>query len=215
MTRGILRFLRGNTLALIALFLALGGTTYAASTALLPNNSVGTKQVINGSLQTKDLSKKARKALKGNRGLRGLRGLTGAKGATGAQGVKGDKGDKGDTGAAGQAVAFAGVRGNATLFTPATLAKNITAANISHPTTGVYCFHGLPFTPRSAVASGANGFGANFTLVTVEINGRDSGVFSGECLSTDQARVRTVAVPSGGAYAPSALVDAAFYVWFE
>ena len=71
MTKGFLRFLRRNTIALLALFLALGGTTYAASTALGPRNSVASPQVVNGSLQTKDLSAKARKALKGNRGLRG------------------------------------------------------------------------------------------------------------------------------------------------
>ena len=77
MTKGFLRFLRRNTIALLALFLALGGTTYAASTALGPRNSVASPQVVNGSLKTKDLSAKARKALKGNRGLRGLRGLSG------------------------------------------------------------------------------------------------------------------------------------------
>ena len=95
MTKGFLRFLRRNTIALLALFLALGGTTYAASTALGPRNSVASPQVVNGSLQTKDLSAKARKALKGNRGLRGLRGLAGAQGAkgvTGAQGVQGVQG---------------------------------------------------------------------------------------------------------------------------
>jgi hypothetical protein len=92
MTKGFLRFLRRNTIALVALFLALGGTTYAASTALGPKNSVASPQVVNGSLQTKDLSTKARKALKGNRGLRGLtgaQGAAGAKGATGAQGPAG------------------------------------------------------------------------------------------------------------------------------
>lgn len=89
--RGFARFLRRNTVALLALFVALSGTTYAAATALAPN-SVGTKQVINGSLQTKDLSKKTRVALKGKRGLRGLTGIPGL------QGVKGDKGDKGDPG---------------------------------------------------------------------------------------------------------------------
>ena len=102
-----------------------------------------------------------------------------------------------------------------TLFTPAGLAKNITAANITHAGTGVYCFHGLPFTPQTAVGSGANGFGLNFTLVTVEINGRDGNSFSGECVATDQARVRTAIVPSGGSYTPSVLTDAPFYVWFD
>lgn len=43
MTRGFLRFLRGNTIALLALFIALGGTTYAAVS--LPANSVGAKQL--------------------------------------------------------------------------------------------------------------------------------------------------------------------------
>jgi hypothetical protein len=43
MSRGILSFMRGNTIALIALFVALGGTSYAATT--LAANSVGTKQL--------------------------------------------------------------------------------------------------------------------------------------------------------------------------
>lgn len=43
MTKGFLRFLRGNTIALLALFVALGGTTYAATS--LPRNSVGAKQL--------------------------------------------------------------------------------------------------------------------------------------------------------------------------
>jgi hypothetical protein len=93
-------FVRGNAIALLALFLALGGTTYAASTTLIGKNTVASPQVVNGSLQTTDLSKKARKALKGNRGLRGLQGAqgvkgdTGAKGATGAQGVAGTSATK-------------------------------------------------------------------------------------------------------------------------
>ena len=48
MSRGFLRFLRGNTIALLALFVALGGTTYAATA--LPKNSVGTKQLKNNAV---------------------------------------------------------------------------------------------------------------------------------------------------------------------
>jgi hypothetical protein len=40
----------------------------------VPANSVGTRQVINASLQTADLSKTARTALKGNRGANGSPG---------------------------------------------------------------------------------------------------------------------------------------------
>ncbi len=61
-------YINRHHLALFALFFALGGTSFAAGNALLPGNSVGTKQVINGSLRTNDLSKTARSALKGNRG---------------------------------------------------------------------------------------------------------------------------------------------------
>jgi hypothetical protein len=127
MTRGFGRFLRRNTIALLALFLALGGTTYAASTAF-PKNSVGSKQVINGSLQTVDMSKKARKALKGNRGLRGLQGIQGAKGATGAQGVQGQQG------VPGTARAYAVVAADGTVN--AALSKNIT---VNKNGLGTYC----------------------------------------------------------------------------
>jgi hypothetical protein len=85
-------YVKRHHLALFALFFALGGTSFAAGNALLPRNSVGTKQVINGSLQTSDLSKTAQKALKGNRGLRGATGARGAQGATGAQGLQGAPG---------------------------------------------------------------------------------------------------------------------------
>jgi hypothetical protein len=48
--RGFLRFVRGNTIALLALFIALGGTTYAATA--LPKNSVGTKQLKKNAVTT-------------------------------------------------------------------------------------------------------------------------------------------------------------------
>jgi hypothetical protein len=45
MTRRFRRFLRRNTIALLALFIALSGTTFAAANIVLPKNSVGTKQL--------------------------------------------------------------------------------------------------------------------------------------------------------------------------
>ena len=90
-------YINRHHVAMFALFFALGGTSFAAGNALLPGNSVGTKQVINGSLQTNDLSKTARSALKGNRGLRGLAGAQGAQGATGATGAQGVQGVPGQS----------------------------------------------------------------------------------------------------------------------
>jgi hypothetical protein len=100
MPRGFVRFLRRNTIALIALFIALSGTTYAAST-LLPRNSVGTAQLKNGAVTKKKINKKTITALKGNRGPRGFtgaQGVPGPKGATGAQGVQGVQGVQGPPG---------------------------------------------------------------------------------------------------------------------
>ncbi len=91
--------MKRHHLALFALFLALGGTSFAASNALLPRNSVGTAQVINGSLQTIDLRQEALKALKGNTGPRGPAGTQGAPGPPGATGAQGAQGSPGATGA--------------------------------------------------------------------------------------------------------------------
>jgi hypothetical protein len=70
-------YLRRNHLAMLALFFALCGTSYAAGTAFLPRNSVRSKHVVNGSLQTVDLSTTARRALRGQRGARGPQGRPG------------------------------------------------------------------------------------------------------------------------------------------
>ena len=90
--RRIAKYIGRHHIALLALFFAFGGTSYAASQALLPRNSVGTQQVVNNSLLLKDFKKKERAKL---RGLRGLRGLQGVQGVAGVAGAKGDKGDTG------------------------------------------------------------------------------------------------------------------------
>src|SRR5436190_727769 len=95
--------LRRNVVAYLALFVALSGTSYAASTTLLPKNSVGSAQVINRSLQKGDLSKRAVAALHGARGPRGpqgAQGTPGAQGAPGAQGIPGAPGPQGQPGIA-------------------------------------------------------------------------------------------------------------------
>ena len=94
--QAFLGYVRRHHMGLLALFVALGGTAAAASNTLLPRNSVGSKQVINGSLAKADLSGKAVKALKGNKGAQGAPGVQGAAGPPGAQGPPGPS-----TGAAG------------------------------------------------------------------------------------------------------------------
>src|SRR6478672_480351 len=86
--RKIGKHARGHFVAYLALFFALGGTSFAAVNAL-PKNSVGSPQIKNGAIQKVDISKKTVSALHGLRGPRGLTGATGATGTAGATGAAG------------------------------------------------------------------------------------------------------------------------------
>jgi len=87
-------------ISLLALFVALGGTSYAAIN--LPRNSVGTKQLKKGAvtgkkirnhtIAKKKLTKKTLAALKGRTGPQGPAGPQGPQGATGATGATGAAG---------------------------------------------------------------------------------------------------------------------------
>lgn len=74
-------YLRAHHVALVALFFALGGVSYAAATKLLPRNSVGTRQVIDHSLLARDFKRGQLKA--GPRGRTGPRGFPGPQGPAG------------------------------------------------------------------------------------------------------------------------------------
>jgi hypothetical protein len=74
-----------TTISIIALFVALSGTGYAALT--LPRNSVASPQVIDGSLKKRDLADTTIAALKGVRGAPGSIGPTGATGPSGPAGL--------------------------------------------------------------------------------------------------------------------------------
>ena len=86
------RHLRSNLVAYMALFFALTSTTYAAATKLAPN-SVGSPQVINGSLLKKDF--KAGQVPRGPTGARGAQGLEGPAGHPGTAGAPGVQGPPG------------------------------------------------------------------------------------------------------------------------
>ncbi|HEY4097628.1 MAG TPA: hypothetical protein VGM33_19040 [Baekduia sp.] len=104
-----LRHLRRNAVAYLALFVALGGTSYAATA--LPRNSVGASQlkagavtsakVKNHSLVVADLSVGTVAALRGSAGAAGVAGVAGAPGAAGATGARGAAGPQGATGPTG------------------------------------------------------------------------------------------------------------------
>jgi hypothetical protein len=82
--------------ACIALAVALSGVGMAATQ--LARNSVGSRQIINNSIQRIDLNRKTVTALKGRTGARGRQGPAGPAGANGAAGASGAKGDPGMSG---------------------------------------------------------------------------------------------------------------------
>ncbi len=93
----LLEHVRGNVVAYLALFFALGGTSFAAADRLLPRNSVGSPQIVNGSIQKRDLAKKTVTALRGARGPAGPQGVAGPTGPAGPAGAQGATGPAGAT----------------------------------------------------------------------------------------------------------------------
>jgi hypothetical protein len=187
---------------MLALFFALGGTAFAAGNALLPKNSVGSAQVINGSLSKSDLSGKAVKALKGNRGLRGAKGTPGPAGPAGPQGAQGATGPAGP---AGQAKAYAYV--NSAGVPTAANSKNITAAMVTRAAAGVYCLGGLGFTPTGVVVA-ADNVGPSFATFAAAAINNVGGTFLAPNCDGKQVRISTYTVGTGSA-------DSAFWVWLE
>ena len=99
------KFQPGTLIAILALFVAIGGTATAASGLINGKNikrgTVSAKQLKNKSITKAKLKPATIKALKGKRGLQGATGATGAIGPTGPAGAKGATGAKGSTGAKG------------------------------------------------------------------------------------------------------------------
>jgi hypothetical protein len=132
---------RGSAVAYLALFVALGGSSYAAvqlapgsvrSRALargavtkskLAKNSVTSANIVDGSLTSKDF--KAGAILNGLKGADGTAGVDGSGGLDGSDGNNGSNGSNGTPGPAGPA----GHDGSASLGAKVRLASPVTAAH--------------------------------------------------------------------------------------
>jgi hypothetical protein len=116
-------------IAVIALFISLGGTGYAA--LKLPKNSVGSRELKKGAVTP---TKVARATIRKFRSQRGPAGPKGDKGDPGSRGAIGAPGEKGATGEPGSAVAYAHVASDGTVSD----AQNI-AASSRNGMIGPYC----------------------------------------------------------------------------
>ena len=82
----------GLVVGIIALIVAMSGSAVAASL-------ITSAQIKDGTIQLKDINKKARTALKGQKGPAGATGATGLQGNPGATGLQGNPGVAGANGA--------------------------------------------------------------------------------------------------------------------
>jgi Collagen triple helix repeat (20 copies) len=179
-----------NITATLALVFSMSGGALAANHFLI--NS------------TKQINPKILNKLKGKTGATGPAGAAGAQGKEGSAGKEGKAGKEGAVGPAGTAVAYAHVESGGGV--DSTNSKNVTSANVSHPGTGVYCFHGLSFTPHAASVA-PDGFGpVNGILVNPTLLGGLSACEE----AGNQLRVETTL-----ATAPSTLANEPFYILFE
>jgi hypothetical protein len=134
-----------NVMATIAVFVALGGTGYAA--VKLPKNSVGTAQIKTSGVASSEVKNGALKAIDFKAGELPT-GATGPQGPQGPQGLKGDKGEPGTNGTNGTNGAPGTVGAATTAFfqAPADLGAG---ANMSY---GVFCPAG-----KQAIGGGGRG----------------------------------------------------------
>ena len=147
------RLTYANTMATVAVFLALGGGAYALSgipdRAGVFHGCVAPKA---GGLRVVKSASSCRKTKTIRRGRRHVR-VRGesaiAWNQKGPRGLQGTPGIKGDPGAPGTALAFARVFATGGVDEARTEGAGLTDANVTSPSTGIYCFYNLGFTPRS------------------------------------------------------------------
>jgi hypothetical protein len=175
-----------NAISLAALFIALGGSAYAA----LDKNSVGTPQLKKNAVTTAKIRANAVTTAKIKK-----EAVTGAKIKLSTLGEV----PKADTAAP---LAYARVSFPGTV-NPA-FSKNIKQANLTHPTTGVYCFR-LPFTVKTGQAT-AEGDPEPDDLASIEILGPNEAPALSSCPAGNDVEVTTLDTGDAGQQ------DADFYI---
>ena len=172
-------WIRNNIIGLVALFVALSGTAVATEVASNAGH---------------DGAVKAAKKHKKKRGPRGPQGPPGANGVNGADGTAGA------VGAAGSALAFANVGTTGGVVEAETEGAGLTDANVISPSTGIYCFYNLGFTPRNVQVTAR----FNVNKIADALIGDQSG-----CPGTEDASVDWTQRSDG------TLQNTAFYVLFN
>jgi len=154
------RLTYANVMATAALFVALGGSAFAAA-------KITGKDIKDGTITGADIKDGSllRADFRSGQLPRGQQGAAGVAGAAGAPGAPGAPGAQGAQGIPGGALALAHI--TLTGAVDAAHSTNIAGGNVAHPNNGRYCISGLAFTPQSAavtVGAGGTGFVARTSV---------------------------------------------------
>jgi hypothetical protein len=200
--RRVRRHIGGNIVGYVALFAALGGTSYAAVTlapgsvttqalkngavtsAKLAHSSVGSSQLRKGSLTIADFkSGSLANALKGLAGQNGRNGVNGVNGTAGNNGGVGAAGPMGPAGHDGSASISARIAGTTTVTAPHQASTNV-------PLTG------------ATWTQAANSLNLITGSMTIEIPATCTGSFGNELVVSVDGNPTTIAlaptVPANG-----------------
>lgn len=122
-----------NVVACLALFVALGGVGYAATS--LPANSVGAKQIRKGAVGPTKLSKATLRRLGQNQGA--PVGIVGPTGAPGERGPAGERGETGERGPPANPATLASLEGRLAALESENAALSSTVDELTTTLTGV------------------------------------------------------------------------------
>ena len=198
MLSGIGEYVRRHHVALLALFVALGGTAIAAGNGLLPKNSVGAAQ----------LKKNAVTGPKIKNGVIAKQKLTAAaitalKGARGPTGPKGTQGGQGQPGPAGTARAWARVLADGSLE----VARSHNVTSVIHLAgSGLYCLELAGSIPASSTGAAVTPYYPTDSTTTARFVHAE---YNGHC-GLNGAGVNTYLVTPGGV-PPVPLSDQPFF----
>jgi hypothetical protein len=224
-----------NSISLIALFVALGGTSLAAVT--LTKNSVGAKQIKKNAVGVSEIKKNAVRASELNRNAVGaseLRANAVASGEIADNSVGGSEIGDGQVGTtdvtdgsllagdfaanqlAPQAYARVQADGSLELGAPPPLAvpqsKGVDPTDIQKAGVGTYCFGGLDKPIANALASMDNAGAAATTTEVISVAIQRGNNLNG--CDADHQQARVVITDVSPALAAPAAVDGRFDIWF-
>jgi hypothetical protein len=224
-----------NSISLIALFVALGGTSLAAVT--LTKNSVGAKQIKKNAVGVSEIKKNAVRASEVNRNAVGaseLRANAVASGEIADNSVGGSEIGDGQVGTtdvtdgsllagdfaanqlAPQAYARVQADGSLELGAPPPLAvpqsKGVDPTDIQKAGVGTYCFGGLDKPIANALASMDNAGAAATTTEVISVAIQRGNNLNG--CDADHQQARVVITDVSPALAAPAAVDGRFDIWF-